>query len=188
MFSCQLNADVELRLLEPRYSRALFEAVQRNRAELAQWLPWVKHVENKADMRDYIEFEGGRYAAGEGMSVLILHSGQASGVVSFQELDWRNRKTSLGYWLAREYQYKGIMTAACREMVKYAFVTLELNRAEIRSRFGNARSRGVAERLGFTLEGTLRQEEYSEGNYYDHVIYGLVKGDGLHGPFRTNSV
>lgn len=177
MFSCQLNPDLELRLLETRYARPLFRTVQRNRDYLNEWLPWVKHIENVDDMRDYIEFEQKRRELQQGFSAVILEGGNPVGVVSYQELDWRNRKASLGYWLSADCQGRGIMTIACKEMVQYAIVTLEMNRVEIRTRSDNARSRDVAERLGFSLEGLLRQEELSGASYYDHAVYGMVDSE-----------
>ena len=134
LFSRQLSPDLELRLLEVRYARPLYKAVERNREFLNVWLPWVKHVENAGDMQDYIEFELKRREKEEGFSAVILDRGNPAGVVSYQEMDWRNRKVSLGYWLQADCQGKGIMTLACREMIQYAIVTLGLNRVEIRTR------------------------------------------------------
>ncbi|ASS64982.1 MULTISPECIES: GNAT family N-acetyltransferase [unclassified Paenibacillus] len=177
MFSCQLSPDLELRLLESRYARPLFRTVQQNRDCLDKWLPWVKHIENVDDMKDYIEFEQKRRELQQGFSAIILEGGNPAGVVSYQELDWRNSKASLGYWLSADCQGRGIMTLACKEMVQYAIVTLEMNRVEIRSRSDNVRSRSVAERLGFTLEGLLRQEERSGASFYDHAVYGMVASE-----------
>jgi len=46
---------------------------------------------------------------------------------------------------------------------------------EIRVAAGNARSRGIAERLGFTQEGILRQAEYSSEGPQDQIVYGLLR-------------
>ena len=65
-----------------------------------------------------------------------------------------------------------------RALIEHAFVARELHRVVIRAGVGNARSRAVAERLGFTLEGVLRQaERYPDGRYIDLAVYGLLASE-----------
>lgn len=49
-------------------------------------------------------------------------------------------------------QGKGIVTAACRTMVRHAFEEHQLHKVVISCAIDNPRSRAVAERLGFTQE------------------------------------
>jgi len=67
------------------------------------------------------------------------------------------------------------MTRACRALVAYAFTNLGLDRVEIRTAAGNARSRGIAERIGFVQEGVLREAEYSADGPQDQIVYGLLR-------------
>jgi ribosomal-protein-serine acetyltransferase len=69
------------------------------------------------------------------------------------------------------------MTEACRAFVTHAFDTLKLNRVVIECASKNVRSRGVPDRLGFSLEGVLRGVEWLHDHYADHAIYGLLKGE-----------
>jgi ribosomal-protein-serine acetyltransferase len=77
------------------------------------------------------------------------------------------------------------MTAACRAFVSHAFHTLKLNRVTIECASGNTRSRGIPERLGFTFEGVIRGAEWLHDHFADHAIYGLLKGDQLHGDSKN---
>jgi ribosomal-protein-serine acetyltransferase len=45
---------------------------------------------------------------------------------------------------------------------------------EIHCAAGNARSRGVPERLGFQQEGVLRQTGWLYDHFVDHVMYGML--------------
>lgn len=54
---------------------------------------------------------------------------------------------------------------------------MNLNRIELRCAAGNEPSKRVAERLGFALEGVLRQDEYLHDLFVDQHVYGLLAID-----------
>lgn len=92
-------------------------------------------------------------------------------------VDRADRKTELGYWIAEDYQGRGIVTRAVRALIDHAFAVLNLNRVEIQAAQTNVRSRAIAEKLGFRLEGTLRQSEWADSRYLDHAVYGLLRAE-----------
>ncbi len=67
------------------------------------------------------------------------------------------------------------MTKVCRHLCGYLFDELGLNRIEIRCAETNLKSRAVPERLGFTLEGTLREMGYTRDGWVDQRVYSLLK-------------
>ena len=69
------------------------------------------------------------------------------------------------------------MTDACRAVLTHLFRELELHRVEIRCATGNARSAAIAKRLGFTLDGTLREAQLVGGRYHDLLVYGMLRQD-----------
>jgi ribosomal-protein-alanine N-acetyltransferase len=52
---------------------------------------------------------------------------------------------------------------------------MECNRVEALATLGNKASRGILEKTGFTLEGTLRQYEWARGKFQDQWIFSLLK-------------
>ncbi len=92
-------------------------------------------------------------------------------------VDWANRSTALSYWLDEAHQGKGIMTACCRAFVSHAFTTWKMNRITIQCATKNTRSRAIPERLGFKLEGIIREAEWLYDHYVDHMLYGLLRSD-----------
>ena len=118
----------------------------------------------------------------------IWFDGRLCGMVCHNGIDWVNQTTSLEYWLDVSHQGKGIMTASCGAVIDHSFDTLRLNRILIRSATGNVRSRAVAERLGFTLEGVSRQAEWLYGRCVDVALYGLLKTDKAPGANTGSSV
>lgn len=83
----------------------------------------------------------------------------------------------LGYWMGAPYAGKGLMTAAVRGIVEYAFDTLHLNRVEAACLPHNAASIRLLEKVGFTREGYARKYLCIDGRWQDHVLFGLVRDD-----------
>jgi ribosomal-protein-serine acetyltransferase len=174
VFSLHVSKNIDLRILELRHAEELFYQCMLNREYLSQWLPWAIHTNHLEDSQLYIQSELDRFANQRGFSCGIFYYDKLIGSIAVHEIDWINKKTSLGYWLAEAYQGKGIMTAACRRLIHYVFAELKLNRVEIRACTQNTSSRAIPERLGFKHEGTTRQAEWINNQYYDYEVYGIL--------------
>lgn len=86
-------------------------------------------------------------------------------------------KTEIGYWIDREEQGKGIVSAATVKLIAFAFDTIGINRIEIRCAADNRRSAAIPRRLGFQQEGCLRQSEFRNGRLRDFLVFGLIKSE-----------
>jgi RimJ/RimL family protein N-acetyltransferase len=83
----------------------------------------------------------------------------------------------IGYWVRHSAQGRGLVTEALQTLARFAFDGLRARRVEVRMSSANQRSRAVAERCGFTLEGVLRQDSLStDGQPRDTVVYARVRG------------
>ncbi len=127
-----------------------------------------------ADTRAFIKHSLEKFAANNGLAAGIWFRGKLAGVIGLHWIDWANRSTYIGYWLAASQQGRGLVTRAGRALVDYAFVELGLNRVEIRCAVKNKKSRAIPERLGFEAEGINRQAEWLYDHYVDLVVYGLL--------------
>ncbi len=177
MFRIPLENGTTLRLLEKHHAPALFAAIERDRAALREWLPWLDRTTEVAHTEAFIELTRKQWGENQGFQAAIWQDEQLVGMIGFHAIHWANRKTSIGYWLATEFQGRGIMTRACREMLRLAFEEWRLTRVEIRCASGNARSQAVATRLGFTREGVARKAEHLYGQVVDHVVFGMTDED-----------
>lgn len=102
------------------------------------------------------------------------------GVVSADNLDvGSTHKAEIGYWLARGYWGRGIMTDAVKAYVVYAFEELDLLKLVAHCFELNPGSARVLEKSGFKLEGRLRKHFRKDGRLLDARIYGLLKEDLL---------
>ena len=177
MFCLTVDREIELCLLQERHAGQLFGLIDKNRAYLRQWLPWLDANRSVDDSRKFIKGALDQFAKNQGFQPAIFFRGQLAGMTGFHRFDWNNRATSLGYWLDLDRQGQGIVTGAVRYLVGYAFTDLKLNRVEIRCAVENRKSCAIPKRLGFTREGVIRQAEWLYDHYVDHVIYGMLAGE-----------
>jgi ribosomal-protein-serine acetyltransferase len=132
------------------------------------------------DTSAFIQVTRGQLAENRGFQTVIRFRGALVGAVGHHGINWGNRSTSIGYWLSRGAEGRGIMTQACRAYVGHAFDVLNLHRVEIRCAVENTKSRAIPERLGFRHEGTVRQAEWLYDHFVDHVIYGVLASEWTH--------
>lgn len=177
MLAHRLDEDSELRLLQAHHAEALYALADRNRTHLRAWLTWVDSAHDVSFMLNFIRGRLEALAAGQGYSLSIWHKGGIAGVVGLYDLDQAARKAEIGYWLGQEFEGQGLMTRSVAALINYAFFEMGVGRLEIRASTKNLKSRAIPERLGFTLEGILRQEVWLHGKPQDMALYALLKQD-----------
>jgi len=175
MFRATVRPDLEMRLLEERHAPEVFALVNLDRSYLRQWLPWVDSSLAEDDSLAFIRAALEQFASGDAITAGIWNRGQFAGVLGTHKFNRLYRKVELGYWLGESFQGRGIMTDCCRVMIAHLFEELELNRVEICCAAGNAKSIAVPKRLGFALEGTLREGDFSGGKFHDLLVFGMLK-------------
>ena len=85
------------------------------------------------------------------------------------------RSASLGYCLDDAAWGHGYATEGSRALLQWGFDTLDLNRVQAEADTRNAASARVLEKLGFLLEGTLREDCVVNGDVSDSWVYGLLR-------------
>ena len=176
MAKLSISSAAYLRLLLEADAGELHSLIEKNRAHLAPWLSWAT-AQTFEDTLKFIQFGERQVVANEGLHCAIVCEDRIAGVISYMEVNWRHRRTVLGYWLDADHQGRGLMTGAVRLIVDHAFSTWELNRVEIRAAVENRKSRAIPERLKFDQEGLLRQAELVSGSYLDTVVYAMLATD-----------
>jgi ribosomal-protein-serine acetyltransferase len=178
MLRHELPNGYALRLLEEADADEVFALIDANREHLAPWMPWVQDEHEPADVLPFIRATRKQIADNDGLQTAIVDPEERIvGMVGFHNVDWMNRKSSIGYWLARDEQGRGTMTLAVRAHLDHAFATWKLNRVSIQAAVENARSRAIPERLGFREEGILRGVERVGDRVLDGVVYAMLASD-----------
>ncbi|KAI0453692.1 acyl-CoA N-acyltransferase [Xylaria acuta] len=84
----------------------------------------------------------------------------------------------LGYYVARRFWGRGLMTEAVRAFTRWAFAAYpELLRIEASVFRPNEGSRRVLEKAGFVEEGMRRLAVVKDGKQMDEYIFGLIRTD-----------
>ena len=179
MFTYRIDEKIMLRLPDITDAPELFTLFEQNRNHLTEWQDWPNTIQTLKDCREFILRLGGEYAEGKTVDSLILFQEKMVGMCTLSKIVPFLRKAELGYWIVEEYEGKGIVTQSCRGLIAYAFGTMKLNRLALKFKHvskdnENIRSRRVAERLGFTQEGILRQDGMTKGQMMDMVMYSLL--------------
>jgi len=87
----------------------------------------------------------------------------------------------LGYAIAASEWGKGYATDAARTMIRFGFGELGLHRISAAIGPENQASIRVAEKLGFTREGVLRDHVFTNGHWRDSVLYSLLEQEWSEG-------
>ena len=80
----------------------------------------------------------------------------------------------IGVWLAADAPGHGYVTRAVAALLDWALLERGLHRAEWHCVPENAASRRVAERLGLTHEGTLRESWEHDGRLWATEVWAML--------------
>ena len=174
MQTISVNERLQLAPLDVSDAEELFSVTDANRSYLRNWLPWLDNIRRVDDTRAFIRATQLQIGRNNGAQLAIKFDGCIAGSIGHHQIDWRNRLTSLGYWLDATYQGRGLGTASCGALIEYTFDELRLNRIEIRCAVDNQKSRAIPGRLYFQKEGLLHDAEWLHDHFVDHVVYAML--------------
>ena len=169
-----VSNDIRLRAFREDDADQVFYSVIHNLEHLKPFMRWATPEYSVESAKEFIENSLNSAETRKSLSLGIFDRGEFIGSVGFVKFDWTVRKTEIGYWIDKEEEGKGIVSAACRVLIDYAIDELRMNRVEIRCSSENKRSAAIPERFGFKKEGVLRQSEFRDGRLHDFFIFGLL--------------
>jgi ribosomal-protein-alanine N-acetyltransferase len=102
-------------------------------------------------------------------------SGRMIGDLGFNAFWTDDCRAEVGYHLSPDYWRRGLMACALVSIIEYGFEHLALNKIEAGTNVNNDRSSGLLRKLGFQLEGTLREQRNRRGVFGDTLFFGLLK-------------
>lgn len=131
---------------------------------MAWWLKIKDNPNEKRFILRYGQFGG----AANGWSVPI-------GFTKFYSIDRNNHNCVLGADLAKAYRGKGHAKTMWKEMLKVAFDGMDMHRVSLTTAEYNHVAQNVYQKLGFKIEGTLKESLYRNCRYHDQICMYMTK-------------
>ena len=171
-----------IRSPRPGDGASLRAALAGSLEQLKKWLPWadapLQAVEQYEEQcrHAYLKF-----LAREDLRLHLYLKGTdiQVGGSGLHRMNWKIPKFEIGYWLSTPYVGQGLMTEAVDGITKFAFEELSARRVEIKCDALNVRSAAIPPRVGYILEGCLRNEalEPRTGRLRDTLIFSRIDID-----------
>jgi RimJ/RimL family protein N-acetyltransferase len=184
-----VSGQVLLRPFHPDDATDFCTAAQESVAEVYPWLPWCHPDYTIEESSTWIARCAEMWQEGTSYNFAITDArdGFSLGGCGLRYVSQMDRVANLGYWVRTSRIRQGIATTATRLLAQFGFKELKLNRIEIIASVDNRASQRVAEKVGATREGILRnrmvvrvQEADSmvfNERVSDTVIYSLIPED-----------
>lgn len=100
------------------------------------------------------------------------------GTLRVNSINWYTRSADIGILIGnKKYWGRGVATDSIFVVSKYLFDILGLRKLTAGLMDINPAMQKVFEKIGFQVEGRLRQKDYFEGNYVDHILMGCFKDE-----------
>ncbi len=156
---------------------ALIELVRHNVGHIGRYLPPVADIVTPEKAQAHFDLVERQIEEGSLIDWHLYQDGKLCGEIRFNHIEATNRKTAVGCFIDSRLQGRGLINRAMTRLLAYAFEELRFNRVEWRCDVSNVSSRKVAERLGFVLEGRLRQAQCSESGFEDVLVFSLLASE-----------
>ncbi|KQY82861.1 MULTISPECIES: GNAT family N-acetyltransferase [Roseateles] len=170
-------------LLAPRAGLGAEMAVviAQSLSHLRPWMPWAQDAPTAESSEMVVRRMQADFITRSDLCFQIYarkpdgSAGRLLGGTGLHRIDWTVRKFEIGYWIRPEAAGQGHVSEAVRLLAVLAFDRLGARRVEIRCDARNLKSRAVAERCGFTLEGVLRCDALGvDGQARDTAVYARI--------------
>lgn len=146
-----------------------------NDAETTRYMGSGRFPATAEGLRDYI----GSYNSGKDgmlMGIFLKKPVRHIGNITLHQIDWRNGHAEIGILIGdTKARGKGYATEAITLAVSHAFARLNFRKICAGMVKGNDASKKAFEKLGFKVEGVLREHFYLEDRYIDCYRMGLLK-------------
>jgi RimJ/RimL family protein N-acetyltransferase len=170
-----LSRDLELRPWRPDDADALVAAGQD--PAIRQWN--LLTVASAEDARRRIERMHERWRAETGAvwAVARPDGGAALGLIGWNDLDLAGGSAEIVYWVLAAARGGGVVAEATRRLSRWALDDLGLHRLRLCHSVANPASCRVADKAGYTYEGTMRGALLHSDGWHDQHLHALVQGD-----------
>lgn len=167
-----------IRIPEIKDADAVYEATVRSAKSLKQFMAWAQNEPVREDVKENLRESNANFLARKElrMHLFIKETGEFIGSSGLHNINWDIPKYEIGYWIDDRFEGNGYITEATNRITQFAFEELAAKRVELRCDRDNVRSRAVAERTGYELEGILKNDSLDAAGLTlrDTCIYAKI--------------
>ncbi|MGK5732919.1 GNAT family N-acetyltransferase [Streptomyces sp. URMC 124] len=103
--------------------------------------------------------------------------GEALGLIGWRDIDLKGGSAEIVYWILPPARGGGVAVAAAQEVSRWALNDLGLHRLRLCHSVANPASCRVADKAGYSFEGTMRGALLHADGWHDQHLHALVAGD-----------
>lgn len=169
---------VRLRALEPTDWEALWRASEDTESQRYGY--WVPLPESAAATRARLDHEAQVDVTNADRLTLAIETVGApsfAGTINAHGIDRRNGTFEYGITVFREFRSRGFASEAITLLLRYCFDELRLQKANATVYAFNEPSIALHRSLGFTEEGRIRSNYYTNGEYHDELWFGMTAAE-----------
>lgn len=140
---------------------------------------WFHPIKNKEEALKFIERYKEEFEEQEEITwgIALKENNKLIGICCLGDFDVNARRAEIGYDLIESHWNKGYATEAIKKIVEFGLKEMNLNRIEAFITPGNDSSVRVLEKVGFKIEGIVRERDLIKGKLEDGIIMGILKRD-----------
>lgn len=105
----------------------------------------------------------------------IIEESELIGVVGLKSINYINSNAELYIYIGNQtYFGKGYGKDAVQTIIKFAFEELNLHKVYLEVFSYNKKAQSLYEKVGFKVEGILKESLFKQGSFYDKIIMGII--------------
>ncbi len=167
-----------IRIIEKEDSHSFFKLVESNRPRLVDFIAGiVSKTKSKKDTENFIDEIIQKKMNKTYFPYVIIDTNENEliGFLDVKNIDWNIPKAEIGYFIDNNHTGKGIAKKALDKIVSHYFQSLKFTKFLLRIHGDNKASINVAQKCGFTIEGTIRKDyKKTNGEIVDMIYYGKI--------------
>ncbi|HRI71198.1 MAG TPA: GNAT family protein [Polyangium sp.] len=164
-----------VRLIAPRALHAKLWFAWRNEPRARQYMPLEPWSVPALEQRLSMSVPDLSDPTKQEHRWIVQYGHESVGIVALLRPAFRQGHAEISYHLSESYQGLGIGQAAVTLLIDHVFTETKLARLFALISVRNAPSRGLAEKLGFVHEGTLRSHFVIGRKRVDQCVYGILR-------------
>ena len=108
---------------------------------------------------------------------VIQEAGEFAGVVELMDIDYVPRTCEIQVIVMSKFRGRKLAQRAMESALEHAFYVLNMHKVFLYVDTANKPAIHVYKKLGFQLEGTMKEQFYARGTYRDSHFMGIMKRD-----------